>query len=174
LVLLPAGEFDMGTPDSDRDVLPREKPQHRVQITKPFYLGCHEVSVGQFRQFVSDSGYKTDTEQDGKGGQGFDGTTTGKKKPEYSWRNPGFQQTDEHPVVNVSWNDADAFCTWLSRKEGKAHSTPTSQTAHDFSRVRSVRTPQSESCTAQESHATMDRRLQRATCVSIDESTFVL
>ena len=39
--------------------------------------------------------------------------------PKYTWRNPGFAQTDDHPVVNVSWNDAVAFCEWLSRKEGQ-------------------------------------------------------
>ena len=124
MVLLPAGEFDMGSPDSDKDAFSSEKPQHRVRINKPFYLGAHEVSIGQFRQFVSDSGYKTDAEQDGKGGYGLEGTTW-VQKPDYSWRKSGFQQTDEHPVVNVSWNDADAFCKWLSRKEGKAYSLPT-------------------------------------------------
>ena len=44
---------------------------------------------------------------------------------DYSWRNAGFEQTDEHPVVNVSWNDAVAFCKWLSRKEGKTYRLPT-------------------------------------------------
>ena len=43
----------------------------------------------------------------------------------YTWRNTGFPQTDDHPVVNVSWNDAVAFCDWLSRKEGKAYRLPT-------------------------------------------------
>ncbi len=54
-------------------------------------------------------------------------STTGKFefKAEYSWRNPGFEQTDEHPVVCVSWNDAVAFCEWLSRKEGKSYRLPT-------------------------------------------------
>ncbi len=42
-----------------------------------------------------------------------------------TWKNPGFEQTDEHPVVNVSWNDAKAFCKWLSEKEKKAYRLPT-------------------------------------------------
>ena len=56
------------------------------------------------------------------------GTPTKKKfgfNEKYSWRNAGFEQTDEHPVVNVSWNDAVAFCKWLSRKEGKTYRLPT-------------------------------------------------
>jgi formylglycine-generating enzyme required for sulfatase activity len=49
LVLIPAGEFLMGSPPSDDDALPPEKPQHRVRITWPFYLGVHEVTQGQYR-----------------------------------------------------------------------------------------------------------------------------
>ncbi len=51
------------------------------------------------------------------GGWGFDGKQFA-QKPEYTWRNAGFKQTDAHPVVNVSWNDAKAFCEWLSGKRG--------------------------------------------------------
>src|SRR5262245_58422920 len=52
LALIPAGEFLMGAPDSDKDAEEHEKPQHKVRITKPFYLGIHEVTVGEFRKFV--------------------------------------------------------------------------------------------------------------------------
>jgi formylglycine-generating enzyme required for sulfatase activity len=48
LVLIPAGEFLMGSPDSDKDASDDEKPQHRVRITRPFYLGLHEVTQGQY------------------------------------------------------------------------------------------------------------------------------
>ena len=114
---------DLLTADFFKD----EHPQHRVRITKPFYLGTYHVTRGQFRQFVEDTGYKTDAEKGEKpGAWGWD---PDKKafgfNEKYSWRNAGFEQTDEHPVVNVSWNDAVAFCKWLSKKEGKTYRLPT-------------------------------------------------
>jgi formylglycine-generating enzyme len=142
LILIPSGEFKMGSGESADDMIAffnskyalgasaekyrDEHPQHRVRITKPFYLGAMHVTRGQFRKFVDESGFKTDAEKDGKGGSGYDET---RKKlsqgPDYSWRNAGFTQTDEHPVVNVSWNDAVAYCRWLNRKEGKEYRLPT-------------------------------------------------
>jgi len=126
MVLIPAGEFMMGSPDSEPERFSDELPQHRVRITRPFYLGAYEVTVGQFRQFVEDTGYKTDAEKHGKGGEGGN-ESKGRfeRDPKYTWRNPGFAQTDDHPVVNVSWNDAVAFAAWLSRKEGKQYRLPT-------------------------------------------------
>jgi formylglycine-generating enzyme required for sulfatase activity/serine/threonine protein kinase len=139
LVLIPAGEFRMGSPDDDSEAADDEKPQHEVQITQAFYLSQHEVTRGQFRNFVDNAGYKTDAEKDGFGGWGYDAATDSFKGPKfntekrtlegpaskYSWRDAGFEQTDEHPVVNVSWNDAQAFCAWLSKKEGRKYRLPT-------------------------------------------------
>jgi len=144
LTLIPAGEFKMGGEESAEataaflkktygedyliaDFFKSEYPQHRVRITKPFYLGTYHVTRGQFRQFVTDTGYKTDAEKGERpGAWGWDAD---KKEfdfnAKYSWRNAGFEQTDEHPVVNVSWNDAKAFCEWLSKKEKKTYRLPT-------------------------------------------------
>ena len=89
-----------------------------MRITKPFYLGTCHVTRGQFRRFVNDTGYKTDAENGFE--PGAKGWYPARHKimlnQDYSWRNAGFEQTDEHPVVNVSWRDAAAFCEWLSRK----------------------------------------------------------
>jgi sulfatase modifying factor 1 len=125
LALIPPGEFQMGSPQSETK---REdiESQHRVRITKPLYLGVHEVTVGQFRRFVEAKSYRTEAEQDGEGGYGFnESSNSWFQNAKYTWRNCGFAQGDDHPVVNVSWNDAKAFCDWLSAQEGKTYRLPT-------------------------------------------------
>lgn len=141
LTLIPAGEFMMGSSESaeettaffkknygmgwrDAKVFASEYPQHRVRITKPFYLGTYHVTRGQFRQFVKDSGYTTDAAKGDAEGWDVDKKEVSNNW-KYSWQNAGFEQTDEHPVVNVTWNDAVAFCEWLSKKEGKTYRLPT-------------------------------------------------
>ena len=144
LVLIPAGEFKMGSGESAEataaffnkyygahflkaDFFNEEHPQHRVRITKSFYLGRYHVTRAQFRQFVADTHYKTESEKKEKPGTtGWDSDAKMFGFSEkVSWRAPGFEQTDEHPVVNVSWNDAVAFCKWLSKKDGKTYRLPT-------------------------------------------------
>jgi formylglycine-generating enzyme required for sulfatase activity len=140
LTLVPAGEFMMGSPQEEvgnwNDSVKQhgqglnidnEGPLHRVRITRPFYLGVYHVTVGQFRKFVTGAGYQTDAEKgEHQGALGMDPTTGRFEfKAEYSWRNPGFKQSDEDPVVCVSRNDAAALAKWLSRKEGKSYQLPT-------------------------------------------------
>jgi formylglycine-generating enzyme required for sulfatase activity len=126
LNLIPAGDFLMGSPESDKDASNDEKPQHRVRIAQPFYLGTHQVTHGQFRRFIEATRYQTEAEKDGKGGWGLD-VASGKwvQDPKFTRRSPGFDQTDDHPVVNVCWNDATAFSDWLSREEGQKYRLPT-------------------------------------------------
>jgi formylglycine-generating enzyme required for sulfatase activity len=110
LVLVSRGKFLMGSVDDDLQSYPNEKPQHEVEITKDFYLGKYEVTRGQFRRFVKGTIYRTEAE---------------KAKDAPTWQDTPFGQTDAHPVVNVTWNDAMAFCEWLSVKEGQKYRLPT-------------------------------------------------
>lgn len=124
LIQIPAGEFLMGSPESEEGHTDAE-PQHKVRITKSFYLGQHEVTVGQFRKFVEATGYKTALEREGKPGFGYDPDLGAIEiLPKFNWKNTGFG-TDEHPVVNINWEDAMAFCKWLSEKEKETYQLPT-------------------------------------------------
>lgn len=149
MVRIPAGTFLMGSdesPEQFADDFPQydrsrflklsdEAPVHTVRITRPFYLGKYEVTVGQFRRFLAESGYIPESVADNTGGFGYnpayDPATTVRgdafegRSPRYSWSNPGFPQDDNHPVVNVTWNDAQAMAKWLSQKEGKTYRLPT-------------------------------------------------
>jgi formylglycine-generating enzyme required for sulfatase activity len=98
LVLIPAGKFLMGSPASVKDRFKGED-QHEVTISKSYYMGVTHVTVDQYAGFVKDTGQKHDE--------------------------PSFKQTGDHPAVNVSWHDAQAFCQWLSKKTNKAVTLPT-------------------------------------------------
>jgi formylglycine-generating enzyme required for sulfatase activity len=125
LVRIDPGTFVMGSPANEEGRFGDEGPQRKVRITKPFYLGKYPLTRGQFRGFVLATGYKTEAETDGKGGQGWDVTQRGwGQGPQFTWRDVGFAQTDEHPVVNVTWQDALAFLKWLSKKERRRYELP--------------------------------------------------
>jgi formylglycine-generating enzyme required for sulfatase activity len=108
LVLISAGSFTMGSP-TDESRREMDEVQHQVQITNDFYLAATEVTRGQFAVFVRETHYKTDAEYSGDPA---------------NWRNAGIDQQDNHPVVFVSWHDADAYCDWLSKKEGQRYRLP--------------------------------------------------
>jgi formylglycine-generating enzyme required for sulfatase activity len=148
-VRVPAGEFLMGSDESPQALahaFPQaearrlaqfadEAPVHRVRITHDFWLGQTQVTVGQFRRFVQASGYVPESIRDGTGGYGYNpgydpartarGDAFEGRDPRYSWLSPGFAQTDEHPVVNVSWNDANAMARWLGAQAGTRCRLPT-------------------------------------------------
>jgi formylglycine-generating enzyme required for sulfatase activity len=126
LVLIPAGKFLMGSPETEKDRGKNEIP-HEVTISKPFYLGVTHVTVDQFTAFVKDTGYQTDAEKEGRSAtmEITGGKPNFRQVKGCSWRNPGFDQKGDHPVVQISWNDAQAFAAWLSKKSGMTVMLPT-------------------------------------------------
>ena len=118
MVLIAAGEFMQGSPATEKDGLSYETPLHKVIMPKPFALSRCEVTVAEFRRFVTEykeiNGYKTDAER-GKGCYFWNQKAANwEQKQEASWKNPGFPQKDNDPVVCVSWNDAQAYINWLN------------------------------------------------------------
>ena len=95
-----------------------ERPQHFVRMPS-FAAGRYAVTKGEFAAFVRSSGYRTEAEQ-GDGCWMWSGTEW-KKDAAYNWRNVGFTQGDDHPVVCVTWNDAQAYIQWLNRISGKTY-----------------------------------------------------
>ena len=120
LIEIKPGEFRMGTPDDEIGRRPQTERQHTVQITKPFFIATHEVTVGQFGEFAKASGHKTTAQVKGYSFAGARERISG-----HSWKRTSFAQKDNEPVINVSWEDAVEFCKWLSAKEGKTYRLPT-------------------------------------------------
>jgi formylglycine-generating enzyme required for sulfatase activity len=130
MMMLPMmpGDFLMGSPETDPDALPDEKPQHLVKITRPFYLAACEVTNRQFRTFVERTGYRTEAERSGLGGQFYDPKTKElAHDPQRNFRSPisGRVAGEDEPVVQVTWSDAKAFCDWLSKEENRPYRLPT-------------------------------------------------
>ncbi len=150
MLYIPPGEFKMGstaaekawatgieggaTPGTSRESYEGEHPRP-MRVKDGFWMGRTEVSVGQFRRFVEESGYITDAEKPGGKTQVFDPEwkITAKAPPHpwislsgKSWRDPnfGFPLRDVYPVVCVSWNDGRAFCEWLTKRERAAGRLP--------------------------------------------------
>jgi formylglycine-generating enzyme required for sulfatase activity len=127
LVQIPSGTFSMGSPASERG-RSEDEVRHEVTISTPFLLSSTKITVAQFAVFVSESRYKTDAERIGYavGLDLFDSDQATYQANGAFWHKPGFEQTDDDPVVDVSWNDAMVFCQWLSQKTGRSVVLPTS------------------------------------------------
>jgi formylglycine-generating enzyme required for sulfatase activity len=105
---IPPGKFLMA------DAKDPKAPPREVTISRPFHMGVYEVTRGQYAQFIKDSRYTPQRHRDGK-------------MPARRWDAPGFDQTDDHPVTWVTWEDADAFCKWLSKRTGRTVKLPSEQ-----------------------------------------------
>jgi len=115
MVVIPAGEFTMGSPETEAARRPDEGPRHRVRIGYAFAVSKYPVTVADYTRFVADTG-RDMTEQC----QGF--TADGKwDYAQCNWSRPGFPQGPDSPVVAVSWQDAEAFTAWLAKKTGKPY-----------------------------------------------------
>ena len=116
MVVVPAGRFQMG--DLSRKGYP-ERPVHEVTISDSFAVGRYEVTRGEFARFVEATGYDTGNicaiwSEEGK-------LVDKRKRADWRWHDPGFSQTDRHPVTCVSWHDAQAYVQWVSRQTGKPY-----------------------------------------------------
>lgn len=120
-VRIPAGEFRMGSKTGDND----EKPVHCVRIDESFYMGKTEVAVRQFRAFVQATRYQTEAEKGRWAANYIAGGFPIVPARDLSWCRPGFNTSDDHPAVCISFNDAIAFCRWLSKVTGKYCRLPT-------------------------------------------------
>ena len=123
LVRISKGQFTQGSPESEqgREI---DEAAREVTLSSDFYLGTTPVTVGQFRRFVVETNHKTEAESGPSGGFGVVGGEL-VQQPHFNWRNPGYAQTDEHPVTIVTFVDATAFLNWLSGKSGRTMILPT-------------------------------------------------
>jgi formylglycine-generating enzyme required for sulfatase activity len=97
MVVVPAGTFMMGSPDSEKERLANEGPQHQVTFARPFAVGRFAVTFDEWDACVAAGG------------------CNGYKPSDRGWGR------GRHPVINVSWNDAKAYVAWLSDKTGKSY-----------------------------------------------------
>jgi formylglycine-generating enzyme required for sulfatase activity len=116
MLLIPAGDFMMGSTEGGAD----EKPVHRVSLDA-FYLDKYEVTNKLFQKFARETGYETTAEKEGKA-YGYTSSGEWKEISGANWRKPEGGETvfvsnrDEHPVVSVSWFDAEAYCRWAGKR----------------------------------------------------------
>jgi formylglycine-generating enzyme required for sulfatase activity len=123
MVKLPKGSLIMGQPADTPNMEPDEAPPTRVNLTHDFWLGTTEITVAQWRAFTDITGYVTAAETTGEGIFLFS-EKSGHPHRALSWRNPGYAQQDNFPVVGISWEDARQFCRWLTEREQSAGRLP--------------------------------------------------
>ncbi|MDX2142896.1 MAG: formylglycine-generating enzyme family protein [Rhodospirillaceae bacterium] len=116
MIIVPAGNALIGSLESEVGRLPNEGPQHEVRIARPFAISKFEVTRGQYAAFVRETGRVSSTRcvvwTGARGGEAVDGK---------SWQDPNFPQTDDHPVVCITWTDANDYVNWLRGKTGKPY-----------------------------------------------------
>ena len=120
LVVVPAGSYRMG--DIAGHGLDNERPVQSQDINKTFGISETEITVAQFQQFVAATSYVTEAEKE-RGCAFYEGGRPVWQE-DLNWRSPGYAQTDSHPVVCVSLQDAQAFVDWLSQSSEQTYRLP--------------------------------------------------
>jgi sulfatase modifying factor 1 len=118
MATVPAGTFQMGK-TVNRGYGEIDGPTHTVTFDHPFKISKHEVTLGEFRAFTRETGYVSE-----KKCNIYKEGTNWYIAPERNWASPGFPQPENHPVVCVSWKDAQAYIDWLNRKTGHHYRLP--------------------------------------------------
>ncbi len=126
MVVIPTGHFEMGAPDNEQDHIEAATPQHEVTLAKGFAMARSELTVGQFREFVRASGYVPDSIKLGGASVYDERSGAMRDDARATWENDyaGRKAGDNLPVVNISWNDANAYAAWLSQRTGKVYRLP--------------------------------------------------
>jgi hypothetical protein len=120
---VPAGKFLMGSKEDNPLALDNEKPQHTMEITQEFWIGRFPVTNQQFDEFVQKRSYSTTAEEKGWGNTWNEMERKWEDTKSANWRNPhgpriSLQGRENHPVVQISWLDAQEFCRWLNQMHG--------------------------------------------------------
>jgi len=124
-VLIPMGNSTLGFANPVEKQL-ADQPLRKGTISKSFYLGKCEITRGQFRKFLEETDHEPETNGLG-GGVGYapPAKMPFEQNAKFDWKTVGFPITDKHPVVNISYNDARAFCEWMTKQEKRRYRLPT-------------------------------------------------
>ncbi len=112
-VYIRGGEFAMGSPAGEVGRV-YDETHHQVKVGD-FYFSIYPVTVGRFKAFIEASGYRSEAEKAGDRCNWRYGVS-GRKRPQSEYN---------HPALYVSWNDAVAYCRWMTAKTGKHFRLPT-------------------------------------------------